>query len=103
MVSPVLLFIPRCSSEVTVTSVHDTAVMCWRTLVILPDESTGRQQVENSGVMVSSRQVINVVCFLGGFVLYGCETWSLALGEEWGAVCKYGAEDDMSIYGPKRV
>jgi hypothetical protein len=67
---------------VTVNSVHDTAVTWWRILVILPHESTGRQQVENSGVMVSSRQVINAMCIPGGFVLYGCETWPLALREE---------------------
>jgi hypothetical protein len=41
-----------------------------------------KQQVKNSGIMVSSRQVVNVVCIPGGFVLYGCEIWSVTLREE---------------------
>ena len=64
----------------TVTSVHDIAYVV---------EDSGyfagqKQQVENSGNMLSRRQVVNVVCIPGGFVLYGCEIWSVTLREEHG-------------------
>jgi hypothetical protein len=41
-----------------------------------------KQQVENSGIMAISRQVVNVVCSPGGFVLYGCEILSVTLRKE---------------------
>lgn len=61
-----------------VTSVHDTTYVVEDSGCI----ARRKQQVENSGIMVSSRQVVNVVCIPGGFILYGCEIWSVTLREK---------------------
>jgi hypothetical protein len=65
---------------VAVTSVHDTTYVVEDSGYI----ARWKQQVENSGIIISSRQVVNVVCIPGGFVLYVCENWPVTLREEHG-------------------
>ena len=77
-VSPVLLIIPRCFSEVVVNL---STNHCY----VVEDSGYNarrKQRVENSGIMVSSRHVVNVAPIPGGFVSYGCEIWSVTLREE---------------------